>query len=87
LKQQRLETLRRLVTVTTDHYKNGEASLEDLLSAKRARDTAELELCASKNAKIAILERIVQEEAGRRSDQQLGREQTGIRIISAESKG
>jgi len=61
LKEQRLATLRRLVTVTTEHYKNGEASLEDLCSAKRAKDEAELELCASKNTKIAILERIVQE--------------------------
>ena len=59
LQEQRLATLRNLVTITSDHYKSGLASFGELASARRARDTAELELCSSAKERIAILERTV----------------------------
>jgi|ERR1035441_717390 hypothetical protein len=59
LQQQRLDTLRNLVKITTEHYKNGQASSDDLWSATRAKDEAELDLCTSNAERIAILERIV----------------------------
>ena len=61
LQEQRLDTLRNLVTTTTEHYKKGLASSEDLWSATRAKDEAELDLCTSKAERIVILERIVAE--------------------------
>jgi hypothetical protein len=59
LQQQRLATLSDLVTITRDHYKNGEVSYDELLSASRARDEAELALCASSKERIATLVRMV----------------------------
>ena len=59
LQEQRLDTLRNLVKITTEHYKNGQASSDDLWSATRAKDEAELDLCTSNAERIAILERIV----------------------------
>ncbi len=61
LQEQRLATLRDLVDVTTDHYKNGQASSDELWAATRARDEAELQLCSSKAERIALLEKIVEE--------------------------
>jgi hypothetical protein len=61
LQEQRLATLRNLVEITTEHYKNGQVSSDELRSATRARDEAELDLCTSKAERIAILERIVAE--------------------------
>ncbi len=61
LQEQRLATLRNLVEITTEHFKNGQASSDELWAATRARDEAELELCSSSAARIAVLERIVQE--------------------------
>ena len=61
LQEQRLDTLRNLVKITTEHYKSGQASSDDLWSATRAKDEAELELCTSNAERIAILERIVAE--------------------------
>jgi len=59
LQEERLETLRNLVKITAEHYKNGQASSDELWSATRARDEAELDLCTSNAERIAILERIV----------------------------
>jgi len=61
LQEQRLDTLRDLVKITTEHYHSGLASAEDLWSATRAKDEAELDLCNSNADRIAILERIVAE--------------------------
>lgn len=61
LQEQRLATLRSLVEITTDHYKNGQASSDELWSATRARDEAELELCLSSAERLPVLERIVQQ--------------------------
>ena len=61
LQEQRLDTLRDLVKITTEHYKNGQVSSEELWSATRAQDEAELDLCTSNAARIAVLERIVAE--------------------------
>src|SRR5579859_3520735 len=61
LQEQRLETLRNLVKITTEHYKAGLASSDELWTATRARNEAELDLCASNKERIAILERIVGE--------------------------
>jgi hypothetical protein len=61
LQEQRLDTLRNLVKVTSEHYKSGQASSADLWSATRARDEAEMDLCTSSAERIAILERIVAE--------------------------
>jgi len=61
LQEQRLDTLRNLVKITTEHYKNGQASSDELWSATRAKDEAELDLCTSSAERIAILERIVAE--------------------------
>ena len=61
LQEQRLATLRDLVKITTEHYKNGQVSSEELWSATRAQDEAELDLCTSNAARIAVLERIVAE--------------------------
>ncbi len=43
LQEERLATLRNLVEITNDHYKNGQASSDELWSATRARDEAEVE--------------------------------------------
>jgi hypothetical protein len=59
LQEQRLDTLRNLVKVTTEHYKNGQASSDELWSATRAKDEAELDLCTSNAERIAVRERIV----------------------------
>jgi hypothetical protein len=61
LQEQRLDTLRDLVKITTEHYKNGLESSDELWSATRAEDEAELDLCTSNADKIAILKRIVAE--------------------------
>jgi hypothetical protein len=61
LQRQRLDTLRNLVKITTEHYKNGQANSDELWSATRAEDEAELDLCTSNDERIAILERIVAE--------------------------
>jgi len=59
LQEQRLETLRSLVTITTERYKDGQVSFDELSSATRARDEAELDLCTSDRERIPILERLV----------------------------
>jgi hypothetical protein len=61
LQEQRLATLSNLVEITTEHFKNGRASSEEMWSAERARDEAELDLCTSRAERIAVLERIVAE--------------------------
>ncbi len=61
LQEQRLDTLRDLIKITTEHYNSGLASAEDLWSATRAKDEAELDLCTSNAGEIAILKRIVAE--------------------------
>jgi hypothetical protein len=61
LQEQRLEILRNLVKITTEHYETGLASADELGTATRARNEAELDLCASNKERIAILERIVAE--------------------------
>ena len=61
LQEQRLATLRNLVEITTEHYKDGQVSSDELRSATRARDEAELDLCISNAQRIVILERIVAE--------------------------
>jgi hypothetical protein len=61
LQEQRLATLRNLVEITTEHYKNGQVSSDEVQAAARARDEAELDLCTSNAQRIAVLERIVQE--------------------------
>lgn len=61
LQQQRLETLRDLAKTTSEHYTRGLASWDELRSANRARDEAELDLCTSSRERIAIFERLVAE--------------------------
>jgi hypothetical protein len=61
LQEQRLDTLRNLVKITSEHYKNGLASSDEMWSATRAKDEAELDLCTSNADRIAILKRIVAE--------------------------
>lgn len=61
LQERRLATLRKLVKITTDDYKNGLASSDELWAATRARDEAELELCTSNKDRIALLERALAE--------------------------
>ena len=57
LQEQRLAALRRLVTATTESYKSGHASFDDLSSATTARDEAELELCTSNPERVVVLQR------------------------------
>jgi hypothetical protein len=59
LQEQRLATLRDLVTLMRNNYKNGDVSYDDLLNTTRARDEAELALSTSNKERIAILEKIV----------------------------
>jgi hypothetical protein len=61
LQEQRLATLSNLVEITNEHFKNGQASSDELWSAARAKDQAELDLCTSRAERIAVLERIVAE--------------------------
>ncbi|SPE60071.1 hypothetical protein SBV1_370055 [Verrucomicrobia bacterium] len=61
LQQQRLATLRNLVKITTEHHLAGQSSSDELWTATRARDEAELDLCTSNKERIAILERVVAE--------------------------
>lgn len=71
LQEQRLATLRDLVTITREHYNNGEVSSDELLSATRQEMEAELDLCASNKERIAVLERVLagaralEEQAGK----------------------
>ena len=71
LQEQRLTTLSNLVEITTEHYRSGQVSSEELASATRARDEAELDLCTSIRGRIAVLERIVK-EARVREEQDAG---------------
>ncbi len=59
LQEQRLATLRSLVRTTREHFKNGQASSDELWSAINARDEAELDLCNSNEERINILEKAV----------------------------
>jgi hypothetical protein len=61
LEEQRLVTLSNLVEITSERVKNGELSSDELLTATRARDEAELALCTSDAERIAVLEKIVEE--------------------------
>ncbi len=61
LQEQRLAVLSNLVEITSEHVKNGQLSSDELWSAERARDEAQLDLCASDAERIAVLERIVEE--------------------------
>ena len=65
LQQQRLATLRSLVRITTERFKSGQASTEELGSAVRSQEDAELDLCSSAQERIAILERAVAEAKAR----------------------
>ena len=59
LQEQRLATLRNLVKITTDDFKSGQASSEELRSAVMAQEDAELALCSSAQERVAVLERAV----------------------------
>jgi hypothetical protein len=61
LQEQRLATLSNLVEITNEHFKKGQASSDELWSAARAKDEAELDLCTSSAERILVLERIVEE--------------------------
>ncbi len=61
LEEQRLATLRNLVKITTARFKSGQASFDELRSATRAQEDAELDLCGSAQERIAVLERAVAE--------------------------
>jgi hypothetical protein len=61
LQEQRVETLRNLVKITTESYKRGQVSSDELSSATRAQNEAELDLCTSNRERIAIFERLVAE--------------------------
>jgi hypothetical protein len=61
LQEQRLATLSNLVNLTTERFKNGEMSADELYSATKAKEEAELELCTSNQERVAILERGVSE--------------------------
>lgn len=61
LQEQRLATLRTLVKITADRFKTGQASSDELRSAIRAQEDAELDLCRSDQERITILERAVAE--------------------------
>src|SRR5215831_19862611 len=61
LQEQRLATLSNLVEVTTVDVKKGQVSTDELRSAGRERDEAELALCTSDAERITVLEKIVAE--------------------------
>ena len=61
LQEQRLETLRNLVKITTERYKNGQASSHELSSATNARNEAELDLCTSDKQRIDLFEKFVKD--------------------------
>lgn len=61
LQEQRLATLRNLAKITGDRYRSGQASFDELSSATKARDSAELELSTSARQRISILERMLVE--------------------------
>ena len=65
LQEQRLATIRKLVDITTERYRTGQTSSDELLAATRARDDAELDLCTSNQERLAILERIVAQAKAR----------------------
>ena len=71
LEEERLATLSNLVEITTEHYRSGQVSSEELASAIRTRDEAELDLCTSNAGRIPVLERIVK-EARVREEQDAG---------------
>jgi hypothetical protein len=61
LEEQRLATLRNLVKITSERFKSGQASFDELRSATSAQEDAELDLCSSAQERIAVLERAVAE--------------------------
>jgi len=61
LQQQRLATLSNLVEITALDVKKGQVSTDELRSAGRERDEAELALCTSDAERITVLEKIVAE--------------------------
>ena len=61
LQEQRLATLRKLVDISTEHFKNGQMSADELRSATKAKEEAELELCTSAQERVAVLEKAVAE--------------------------
>ncbi len=61
LQEQRLATLRDLVTKTRQYVTNGLASADELWSAIKAKEGAELDLCTSDKERVSILENTVAE--------------------------
>lgn len=57
LEQQRLATLGKLVDVSTEGFKKGQVSADELQSAVRAKEEAELALCTSSQERVAILQK------------------------------
>ena len=59
LLRERLALLREIASPATKAYQSGEIPIENLLQASHAVLMAELDLCESRAAKIAVLEKIV----------------------------
>ncbi len=59
LQEQRLATLREVAKLASQSYQSGQTSSQELWSAIRARDEAELDLCTSSKERIAALEKLV----------------------------
>jgi hypothetical protein len=59
LQEQRLAALRKLADISVEGFKNGQVSADELRSATRAEEEAELELCTSAQERVAVLEKAV----------------------------
>jgi hypothetical protein len=59
LQEQRFATLRKVLEITSEQFKKGLASFDELGSATKAENEAELDVCNSKKERIAVFEKLV----------------------------
>lgn len=61
LQEERLATLRAIVDIIHQKRRQGDASMAELVAAKREVAEAELEICANPAERVKVLERIVED--------------------------
>lgn len=61
LQEQRLGAFRKLVDISTERFKNGQMNADELHSAIKAKEEAELALCTSTQERVAVFEKAVAE--------------------------
>lgn len=61
LQEQQLATLRKLADMSIERFKNGQMNADELRSAFKAKEEAELELCTSVQERVAVFEKAVTE--------------------------